>query len=112
MGASTARRTKAIAIGRAVREAQRTRIEDRDRGDPRRRAWASALFSGKVIDVERRATEGYLRGTPRLDGVGRVWRGVTMRDQFPERMDRGLARRRGDRACTPDLICVLDFGVG
>ena len=27
------------------------------------------LFKGKVVDVERRATEGYLRGTVRFDGM-------------------------------------------
>ena len=52
--------TKAIAIGSAVREAQR-KHEDPVAAilsvEP-----GKTLFKGKVIDVERRATEGFLRG--------------------------------------------------
>src|SRR4029450_934239 len=59
--------TKAIAIGHAVRQAQR-RHEDPIAAilsvEPGR-----VLYRGKVADVERRATEGFLRGKTRLDGM-------------------------------------------
>ncbi len=55
--------TKAIAIGAAVREAQR-RHED-----PVAAILAAEpgklLYKGKVIDVARRTTDGYLRGIAR-----------------------------------------------
>ncbi len=79
--------TKAIAIGRAVREAQRTH------DDPIAAILsverASVLYKGKVVDVERRATEGFLRGRSRFEGMDE-WRGSAHGDQLPERMDRGL----------------------
>src|SRR5215813_3306145 len=58
--------TKAIVIGRAVREAQRAH------GDPIAAILAvepgKVLYRGKVRDVERRATEGFLRGRTLLEG--------------------------------------------
>ena len=64
--------TKAIAIGHAVREAQR-------RHDDPIAAILSVepgklLYKGKVVDVERRATEGFLRGVARFDGHRRLAR--------------------------------------
>src|SRR3977135_1147612 len=71
--------TKAILIGRAVREAQRTHA------DPVAAILAvepgKVLYQGKVRDVERRATEGFLRGRTRLEGSGE-WRGAAMRIEF------------------------------
>src|SRR5215208_6414912 len=59
--------TKAIAIGHAVREAQR-RHEDPIAAilsvEP-----GKVLYKGKVVDVARRATEGFLRGVVRFDGL-------------------------------------------
>ena len=51
------------------------------------------LYKGKVVDVARRATEGFLRGVVRFDGLD-DWRGSAHDHQLPERMDRGVARRR------------------
>src|SRR3954466_8973330 len=59
--------TKAIGIGRRVREAVRRHddpiaaILDEARG--------KTLFRGKVVDVERRATEGFLRGRAKFEGL-------------------------------------------
>ena len=57
----------AIAIGRAVREAQR-RHEDPVAAilatEP-----SKLLYRGKVIDVARRTTDGYLRGVVRFEGL-------------------------------------------
>lgn len=67
--------TKAIAIGAAVREAQR-KHEDPVAAilsvEP-----GKLLYKGKVMDVERRATEGFLRGRLRFDGTDE-YRGATM----------------------------------
>jgi DUF917 family protein len=96
--------TKAIVIGRAVREAQRTH------GDPIAAILAvepgKVLYQGKVRDVERRATEGFLRGRTQLEGIG-DWRGTAMRIDFQNEWI--VAWLEGQPiAMSPDLICVLD----
>jgi uncharacterized protein len=96
--------TKAITIGHAVREAQRTHDE------PIAAILAvepgKILYKGKVIDVERRATEGFLRGLARFDGLDE-WRGSKMQINFQNEWI--VARQDGEPvAMTPDLICVLD----
>src|SRR5207253_8031704 len=59
--------TKAIRLGRAVQAARREHrdpvqaVIDTERG--------LRLFTGKVQDVARRATEGFLRGTATLEGL-------------------------------------------
>ena len=96
--------SKAIGIGRRVREARRRHddpvaaVLDETGGKP--------LFRGKVVDVERRTTEGFLRGRAAIDGLDQdhgarleiafqnEWV-VAWRDQVPIAM-------------SPDLICVLD----
>jgi len=96
--------TKAIAIGAAVREAQR-------RHDDPVAAILSAgpgklLYKGKVIDVARRATEGFLRGVVRFDGLD-DWKGSALTINFQNEWI--VAYRDGEPlAMTPDLICVLD----
>ena len=96
--------TKSIKIGHAVREAQR-RHEDPIAAilsvEP-----GKILYRGKVIDVERRATEGFLRGRTRFDGVD-DWRGATMELNFQNEWI--VAWLDGQPiAMSPDLICVLD----
>ncbi len=96
--------TKAITIGHAVREAQRTHA------DPIAAILAvepgKVLFRGKVIDVERRVTEGYLRGIARFDGLDGD-RGSRLEINFQNEWI--VARRDGEPlAMSPDLICVLD----
>ena len=96
--------TKAMAIGHAVREAQRKHE------DPVAAILAvepgKLLYKGKVIDVERRATEGFLRGVARFDGLDE-WRGTVLTINFQNEWI--VARRDGEAiAMSPDLICVLD----
>ena len=59
--------SKAIGIGRRVREATRRHA------DPVAaildEAQGKQLFRGKVVDVERRATEGFLRGRCAIEGL-------------------------------------------
>ena len=93
--------TKAIAIGHAVREAQARH------SDPIAAILSvepgKVLFRGKVVDVDRRTTEGFLRGTARGRRHRRRSR-LERRARLPERMDRRLARRRADRdLARPDL---------
>src|SRR5438067_3123558 len=72
--------TKAIAIGHRVHAAQR-RHEDPvaailDEGQ------GKLLFRGKVVDVARRTTEGYLRGGVVIDGLDED-RGARLEIGFP-----------------------------
>jgi DUF917 family protein len=96
--------TKAIGIGRRVREARRRHqdpvaaILDEAQG--------RLLFRGKVVDVERRTTEGFLRGRATLDGLDED-RGVRLEIAFQNEWV--VAWRDGlPFAMSPDLICVLD----
>jgi hypothetical protein len=96
--------TKAIGIGHRVREAQRRHddpvaaILDEGR--------AKLLFRGKVVDVARRTTEGYLRGRAVIDGLDED-RGTRLEIAFQNEWV--VAWRDGvPLAMSPDLICVLD----
>ena len=96
--------TKAIAIGTAVREAQRTH------NDPIAAILSvepgKILFRGKVQDVERRATEGFLRGRTRFDGMD-DWKCSALELKFQNEWI--VAWLDGKPiAMSPDLICVLD----
>ncbi|RJL35506.1 DUF917 domain-containing protein [Bailinhaonella thermotolerans] len=67
------------------------------------------LFTGKVVDVERRTTGGFARGRARLSAV----RGETGTLELDFQNEHLLARRDGEIvATTPDLICVLDTDSG
>ena len=100
--------TKAMTIGAAVREAQR-------RHDDPIAAILSVepgklLFRGKVTDVQRRASEGWLRGVVRFDGFD-AWRGSQMSINFQNEWI--VSFRDGEPlAMTPDLICVLNSDTG
>ena len=68
------------------------------------------LFRGKVQDVERRATEGFLRGRTRFDGMD-DWKGVQLEIAFQNEWI--VAWLDGKPiAMSPDLICVLDSVAG
>jgi DUF917 family protein len=96
--------TKAMAIGSALREAQR-------RHDDPIAAILSIepgklLYKGKVLDVARRATAGFLRGVLRLDGLD-AWRGSAMTINFQNEWIVAWLDKK-PIAMSPDLICVLD----
>ena len=64
------------------------------------------LFSGKVVDVQRKTTEGFLRGTVRLSGTG-----AEAGAEFEAEFQNEFAVGRRDTTVvvtTPDLICILD----
>jgi len=96
--------TKAIGIGHRVREARRRHkdpvaaILDEGHG--------KLLFRGKVGDVARRTTEGFLRGTATVEGLDDD-RGSRLKLAFQNEWV--VAWRDGAPiAMSPDLICVLD----
>lgn len=68
------------------------------------------LFTGKVIGVLRRTTEGFAHGTITVQGSGPDT-GSVMRIDFQN--ENILASRDGLPVCTvPDLVCVLDAANG
>ncbi|MBE9607581.1 DUF917 domain-containing protein [Acetobacteraceae bacterium H6797] len=96
--------TQAIGLGRAVRAAQREHRDPvqavlEDQG-------GKLIFRGKISDIARRTTEGFLRGTAKLDGLDEF------RDHGFElafQNEWAVAWLDGKpRVMTPDLICVLD----
>jgi DUF917 family protein len=96
--------TKAIGIGSRVREAQR-RHED-PVAAILDEAGGKQLFRGKVVDVARRATEGFLRGRCVIEGLDEN-RGSRVELGFQNEWV--IAWRDGEPlAMSPDLICVLD----
>src|SRR3954468_8234236 len=96
--------TKAIAIGHAVRGAQARHsdpIEAILKVEP-----GKVLFRGKAVDVERRTTEGFLRGKAAVAGSDED-RGARLVLDFQNEWI--VAWRDGEAiAMSPDLICVLD----
>lgn len=64
------------------------------------------MFSGKVVDVERRTTAGFLRGRAVLEGLGED-RGSRYTLHFQNEFSVG-ERDGVPEVMTPDLICVLD----
>jgi uncharacterized protein len=96
--------TKAIALGQAIRRAQREHrdpvqaILDAEDG--------KLLFRGKIADVARRTTEGFLRGTAKLEGL-EEWRGQNFELAFQNEWTVGWLDG-GPVVMTPDLICMLD----
>lgn len=100
--------TQAIELGRAVLDARAAKI------DPVQavvdHAGGRLLFRGKVIDVSRRATEGFLRGTARVAGLDEH-RDSGLRVDFQNEFT--VAWIDEDVAATvPDIICVLDSTTG
>ncbi|MEU7893187.1 DUF917 domain-containing protein [Nonomuraea sp. NPDC049152] len=95
--------TLAEDLGRAVRQARAAHA------DPVAAATSAlggvTLFTGKVVDVERRTTGGFARGKALLAGDGSF--------ELSFQNEHLLARRDGAIvATTPDLICVLDTDTG
>lgn len=96
--------TQAIRLGRAVRAAQAAHADPvqavlDDQG-------GKLLFRGKFSDIERRTTEGFLRGTVKLEGL-ETDRGERFELAFQNEWAVGW-RNGVAVVMTPDLICVLD----
>ena len=64
------------------------------------------LFSGKVVDLDRRTAAGFARGSVTIDGLGE-YSGGRLEIEFQN--ENLIARRDGETICTvPDLICAVD----
>ena len=96
--------TKAIRLGDTVQAARRLHR------DPVQAVIAAErgqlVFRGKIRDVARRTTEGFLRGTAKLDGLD-DFRGAGFELAFQNEFAVGWLDGE-PRVMTPDLICVLD----
>jgi DUF917 family protein len=68
------------------------------------------LLKGKIVDVERRTTGGFVRGSALVDGLG----GDAGRSLRIEIQNENLVAHDGDRivASVPDIITVLDDDSG
>jgi DUF917 family protein len=96
--------TKALRIGQTVRAARRAHedpIEAVVRSEH-----GLVIFRGKVSDVNRRTTEGFLRGTATLDGLEDD-RGRSFALAFQNEFAVGWLDGQ-PRVMTPDLICLMD----
>lgn len=96
--------TKAIELGKAVLDARRRHADpvdailDHEGG--------KQLFRGKVIDVARETTGGFLRGRTIIEGIDGD-RGARLELAFQNEW--AVAFRDGEPvAMTPDLLCLLD----
>lgn len=96
--------TKATSLGRAVLDARAAHA------DPvaavLEHEGGIELFKGKVVDVDRTTTGGFLRGAARIEGLDND-RGANFELSFQNEW--AVAFRDGQAiAMTPDLICLLD----
>ena len=96
--------TKAIELGYAVQKARR------NHHDPVaaiiKACSGQLLFEGKVVDVERKTTEGFLRGKASIQGLSN-YADQEFLVHFQNEFSVGYLN--GDAiVMTPDLICVLD----
>ncbi len=96
--------SKAVALGRAVMSA-RQRHEDPVQAIVQQ-CGGKTIFTGKVVDVQRRATEGFLRGRAEIVGLGTHAESsflVEFQNEF------SVGYLDGEPVVmTPDLICVVD----
>ena len=69
------------------------------------------LFEGRIIDVDRRTTGGFARGTALIDGLGRN-HGMKMKLHFQNEFLVAETDDGRPMVTTPDLICLLDLETG
>ena len=100
--------TAAIRIGATMAEANRRHEDPIDALIATE--GGKLLFNGKVVDVERRTTEGFLRGRTLIEGVDED-RGTRVEIAFQNEWI--IAWKDGEViATTPELICLLDTVTG
>ena len=96
--------SKAIRLGEAVLEAKRVH------SDPIAAVLTASngkkMFTGKIIDVERKATEGFLRGKATIEGLDEN-AGQEMIVHFQNEFSMAFLDAE-PVVMTPDLICLLD----
>ena len=91
----------AVRLGTVVAEAEHDPVEALAR-----EIHAARLIVGKVVDVERRTTAGFVRGSATIEGLD-ADAGRTLRLEI---QNENLVALEGDRALAmvPDIITVLD----
>jgi DUF917 family protein len=100
--------SQAIDIGRAVHEARQSKqnpvqaVVDCEDG--------RILFEGKIVEVNRRTTEGFLRGSVELEGL-EADKGHRMKLDFQNEFSIGWINEE-PRVMVPDIITVLDSTTG
>lgn len=96
--------TQALRIGRVIREARHAHR------DPIEALLAlengRLLFKGKVVDINRRITGGWLRGTVKVTGLD-DWREHQLALDFQNEFSVGFLDGTV-LVTTPELICVID----
>jgi hypothetical protein len=96
--------TQAIRIGRAVEEARRlhqdpvTAVLQAEGG--------KFLFRGKTVEVSQQTTEGFLRGSARVEGIDEN-QGQDFRLEFQNEFTVGLLDGK-PYVTVPEIICVMD----
>jgi len=100
--------SQAIRLGRAVR------LANRRHQNPIEAVLAAEngirLFGGKIVEVERRTTEGFLRGRTLVEGLNED---AGSRAEIAFQNEWVVVWRDGvPIVSTPDLICVLDGDTG
>ena len=96
--------SKAVSIGRLVLDARR-RHEDPVAALLEAEG-GKMILKGKITDLERRTTGGFLRGEADVEGLDE-WRGDWLRLAFQNEFAVGWLNGE-PKVMTPDLICVLD----
>jgi DUF917 family protein len=91
----------AVRLGTVVAEAEHDPVEALAR-----EIHAARLVVGKIVDVERRTTAGFVRGSATIEGLD-ADAGRTLRLEI---QNENLVALEGDRtlAMVPDIITVLD----
>lgn len=98
--------TLAYRLGRAVLEADRRGLHPVEA--LLEESGGVMLFTGKVVDVDRRTTGGFARGILQLEAVPHD-RQAAQRCQIEFQNEFLIARVDGEiAAMTPDLICLVD----
>jgi uncharacterized protein len=100
--------SRAIRLGAAVRRARSAHDSPIDAVLQAERG--VHLFRGKVVDVARRTTGGFIRGQAEIEGVDGF---AGLRQQIDFQNEFTICRQDGVvRATVPDLICILDSLTG
>jgi DUF917 family protein len=97
--------TKAIRLGKTVMDANRRHQDPIDailEAEQGKR-----LFAGKVVEVERQTTEGFLRGKAALERERHDRIVIDFQNEWTV-----VWRDDAPLASTPELICVLDSDTG
>lgn len=100
--------TKAIGLGEVVRSARKR--HDDPVAALLEAEGGKSLFRGKVRDVKRRTTEGFLRGAAEIEGLD-SHRGHRFRLEFQNEFAIG-AEDGVVRVMVPEIICVIDTLTG